>query len=126
MGCPMMRSHSGPGTGAASTPGWPSPLFVPAPMAAFGVLIALMFGMTLGMLIGSKRAKHAEGGELAHGHGHGPWQHGGPGSWQGKGWQGKPWMRGGMPHHHHGTGGPPCRCDEPQSDAAPDAGGTEA
>jgi hypothetical protein len=102
MGHSMMHSHGGMERG---TQGRPSPLFLPVPMAVFGVLIAFMFGMTLGMMKGSKHSM----GEMSHG--------GSPGGWE----PGKPWMKGAMRHHHHHHGGSPaCCCDKPSSTAAPE------
>lgn len=56
-------------------------------MAFFGVLVSFMFGFTIGHMVSKKQAMM---------------------------WGGKPWMKhdmmgGGMGHHHHGYGAPPCR-----------------
>jgi len=75
---------------------------VPLPMAVFGVIVAFMFGATLGMMMGRKR-------EMVMARG----------NWQG----GRPWMRHGMKHHHHhGEGSPACcesHSDWPATEAAP-------
>ena len=56
-------------------------LFIPIPMAMFGMLTAFMFGATLGMLMGRKHSMM-----------------GGPGHRM------MMWKKG--MHHHHGMGGP--------------------
>jgi hypothetical protein len=119
MGHFMMHSQHGGGAqhggGGWYGHGSQSPFFVPVPMAMFGVLIAFMFGMTLGMMKGSKR--QVEGAS----HDHKGWMgHGGHGEWPGGHGHGKPWRKGGKSHHHHhGAGTPACCCAEPPSESAP-------
>lgn len=89
MGCPMWaKSDEGDG-------GSMSPFFIPAPMAAFGMIIAFMFGALIGAGMVKKRMMMARmyGGGMHEGGMHG-------GSWK----QGKM-----MHHHHHGWGMPSCR-----------------
>jgi len=96
MGHSMMQPHhSGDlaceASGCCGGQGWQSPFFVPVPMAVFGVLIAFMFGRSMGET------------------GHGDWSAG-----MGRG---KPWMKGGMRHHHHhGAGTTACCCGQAPSE----------
>lgn len=89
MGHPMMHHHEG-------YEPWPAFLSIPAPMAGFGVVIAFMFGMTMGTLMGRKTAGMT--GMMSHSpHGR---------------------MHGMLRHHHHGFGTPACRCGEPPTEPA--------
>jgi hypothetical protein len=86
---------------------WPRMLLVPLPMAMFGVVVAFMFGATLGMVMGRKREMMMRTGCEG----------------------GKPWMHRGMKrHHHHGDGSPACReshDDWPRSEMPPTDDATE-
>jgi hypothetical protein len=88
MGYPGMHEKSWMG-GNQGAVGGPPVMFLPAPMAFFGVLVAFMFGAVMGALLGKKKMMMM-------------------GAMGGKRW-GK-----GM-HHHHGFGMAPCRC-EPASE----------
>ncbi len=55
-------------------------LYVPAPMAFIGMIVAFMFGCTLGLMVAKKEGAMA----------------------------GKQWGKYGMGHHHHGWGESPC------------------
>ena len=90
MACPM-GSSSDDATGGS----WPQMLCIPLPMAMFGVVIAFMFGTTIGTMMGAKRGMMAASGG-----------HGG----------GKMWRHRRMDHHHHGYGMPPCKCGEPKQE----------
>ena len=75
-------------------------LFIPIPMAMFGMCVAFMLGMTIGLLKGKK---------------HGMAMYGGKGWMHHEGWNrrtgmgmGMGWKMRGMGHHHHGYGLPPC------------------
>jgi hypothetical protein len=94
MGNPMLHGHGAHGPGSA---GSMMPLFLPVPMAVFGVAVAFMFGATLGMRMGEKRSMMAGRGAC------GPWM-GGMG--------GRDPMMSAMAHHHHGNGAP-CCCEQP-------------
>lgn len=61
--------------------------FVPAPMAFMGMMIAFMFGFTIGHMVSRKQAMMC-------------------GDQQ---WMKHKMMGGGMGHHHHGYGAPPCK-----------------
>jgi hypothetical protein len=127
MGSPMMHGHHQFGSGSGNPM---MALFVPIPMAIFGVMVAFMFGATLGMKIGEKHS--AMGGPSPRG----PWmaRMGGPKGMMGgmcgpkPGMMGHmvsrgPWMAA-MAHHHHGMGAP-CTCDHPEGDAPAAEGMTE-
>ena len=79
------------------------PIFlIPIPMAMFGMCVAFMLGMIIGLLKGKKHGMAMYGGkEWMH---HKGWNHR-MGMGMGMGWK----MRG-MGHHHHGFGMPAC-CD---------------
>lgn len=113
MGSPMIHSHQGFGSHGMSPM---MAMFVPIPMAIFGVIVAFMFGATLGMKVGEKRS--AAAGPKMHGPWGGPMPMGGPKPWmKGPMMMGRaPWM-GGMPHHHH-HGGAPCMCEHPEAEAS--------
>lgn len=87
------HGHSGPMFGGGSMP----PLFIPAPMAIFGTIVAFMFGFTVGSMMGRTqmmmRQSMMTGGGM--GGSHKPWKGHGRGM--------------GASHHHHGPGAPACK-----------------
>jgi hypothetical protein len=133
MGSPM-QGHTWHGPGGVM-----APLYLPIPMAIFGVVVSFMFGATLGMKWASKRSMM--GGMPMGGHmpmgpmgmGSKSWMHGGmcgpkPGMMMGgmmgdKGGMPGPWMAA-MAHHHHGNGAPGC-CEQHEHGAGDAEGGRE-
>lgn len=68
---------------------------VPVPAAMFGLVVSMMFGATVGMIVGKKCAMK------------GYWGHGKEKMWKAK--MGKEmWGKGMMAHHHHEWGGQAC------------------
>ena len=108
MGCRGSHGHNWMhGHGGSDVQGM---FCIPAPMAAFGAIVAFMFGAMIGVMVGKKQHM-MRGGMMG-----GPMMRGGMmgGGMMGKGM----WMKhGGMAaHHHHGHGGP-CMCEEEEEPA---------
>jgi hypothetical protein len=101
MGCPGKHEHGGDFQGMGV-------FCIPAPMAAFGAIIAFMCGAMMGVMMARKQHMMMRGGMMG-----GPMI--GGGMMMGKG---MPWKRAGMHgHHHHGYGGPPCTCMQEQEES---------